>query len=111
MELILKFHAVNASIPDEEQYCYSRLRPNTEYFIDRIQRQDTFVILELTSTLTACKNEYLLPKQYARVVLDEDIYEINEKGVQLCLIFKIKPSRRELTLLLYDMLIRQPGSK
>jgi hypothetical protein len=113
MELITKFRAVNASLSDDDQYFgYTGLEPEIEYYLDRIRRQDRFVILELTSSKTFLEIECLLPKQYARVVSEEDIYDINELRISICLIRRVKPNRQDLIFVLYDTeLILRPGSK
>jgi hypothetical protein len=113
MELITKFQNVNASLSDDDQYFgYTGLEPEVEYYLDRIRRQDHFVILELTSSTTFREIECLLPKQYARFVSEEDIYNINELRISICLIRRVRPNRQDLTFIPYDTeLILRPGSR
>jgi hypothetical protein len=57
------------------------LEPVTPYFIDRIERTDLRVVFRLVFPLN---DRYRLPEQYAAVVSDDDINDVNRRKVFRC---------------------------
>ena len=80
MNLPYKFEIVSASkVFNPLGICF--MKPETEYLIEKVERIGHRLIFHLITPNVRAHYQYLLPENYATVVSEEDIENINTQEV------------------------------